>query len=473
MKSFGHLPPVLSAAEMRAADAAAIAAGTPSLELMERAGRLAAEAMLAFGLPREVLVLCGPGNNGGDGYVVARHLAEAGLAVRVAAALPPASADCRVMAARWDGPVEAAAAAMPAAAFVDAVFGTGLGRPLAADLAAQIERLAGGARLRIAIDLPSGADSDNGAYPAELPRYELCVTFGARKRAHVLEPARGAAGRIAVADIGLGPLTSAVRLNAPPVLPPVAEDTHKYARGAVLVLAGAAGGAARLAGRAALRTGAGLVRVGAPPETFAGHAARLDAVMVAPVADGAALGELLADRRLTALVAGPGLGGDARAAELLAAVLASDRPAVLDADAFTLLAGSPEAFRRAVPTVLTPHEGEFARLFGGLPGSRIERAVAAAAICGAVVVLKGADTVIAAPDSRAVVNAHAAPWLATAGSGDVLAGIIAALLGQGMHAFAAAAAGVWLHGDAGLRSGPGTIAEDLPEMLPRVMAGLA
>ena len=413
MTDFGRLPPVLSAAQMRAADAAAIAAGTPSLELMERAGQRATEAMLAFGMPREVLVLCGPGNNGGDGYVVARHLAAAGLAVRVAAALPPASADCRAMAARWDGPVEPAGAAVPAAGFVDALFGTGLARPLAADLAALLARLAGPARVRVAIDLPSGADSDTGAYRAELPRYELCVTFGARKRGHVLEPARSAAGRIVVADIGLGTLASAVRLNRPPRLPRLEAGTHKYARGAVLVLAGPAGGAARLAARAALRAGAGLVRIGAPPGAVAEHAARLDAVMVAGLGDGADLAEALADRRIGALVAGPGLGGDARAAGLLGAVLASDRAAVIDADAFSLHAGSPGAFRRAAPTVLTPHEGEFARLFGALPGDRIERACAAAARTCAVVVLKGPDTVIAAPGGRAIVNTQAPPRLAT------------------------------------------------------------
>lgn len=472
MKPRRAFPPILMAAQMRAADDAAIAAGTPSGELMERAGRLAAEAMLAFAMPGEVLVLCGPGNNGGDGYVIARHLAAAGLGVRVAAALPPASADCRAMAARWDGPVSPADAAAPAEGFVDALFGTGLARPLSPDMAAQLARLAAGARVRVAVDLPSGADSDSGAYRADLPGYDLTVTFAARKRAHVLVPAREACGRVVVADIGLGALASDVRLNLPPALPAPAADTHKYARGIVLVLAGEAGGAARLAARAALRAGAGLVRVVAASEAAAEHRARLDAVMVAEAEDAAALQALLADRRPTALVAGPGLGRDARAEALLGAALASDRAAVFDADAFSLRAGTPEAFRRAAATVLTPHEGEFTRLFGTLPGSRIDQARKAATDSGAVVVSKGADTVIAAPDGRAVVNGHAAPWLATAGSGDVLAGIIAALLAQGLDAFDAACAGVWLHGDAGRRCGPGCIAEDLPEALPAVLRAL-
>lgn len=463
------LPPVLDAGEMRAAEAALCASGVDALDLMERAGAAAARAILAFAAPRDVVVACGTGNNGGDGYVVARHLAAAGVAVRIAATGEPATASARAMTARWHGPVERIATAAPAALLVDAVFGIGLSRAIEPALAAELDRLAEGARVVVALDLPSGLRSDDGG--GDCVPADLTVAFGALKPVHLLAAAR--CGRVVVADLGIDLSGTRMWGTAPPPSFEPGADSHKYARGAVLTLGGPAGqgGAARLTAHAALRAGAGLSMIACPAGALAENAARLDAVMVREAADGAAVMALLGRFRFAAIAAGPGLGDDR---DRLGAALASALPIVLDADVFTLFAGNPAGLAAAVtgPAVLTPHEGEFVRLFGDLPGSRVDRARAAAAAIGAVVLLKGAATVIAAPDGSAAINTHATPWLATAGSGDVLTGIIAACLAQGYDAFDAACAGAWLHGDAGRRCGPGLIAEDLPEMLPAVLASL-
>lgn len=463
------LPPVLDAGEMRAAEAALFADGVDPLDLMERAGAAAARAVLAFAAPRDVVVACGTGNNGGDGYVVARHLAAAGVAIRVASTGEPKTDNARAMAARWSGPVEPIAAAAPAALLVDAVFGIGLSRAIEAGLAAELGRLAAGARVIVALDLPSGLRTDDGG--GECVPADLTIAFGALKPIHLLAAPR--CGRVVVADLGID-LSRARTWGtaARPSFEPGA-DSHKYARGAVLTLGGPAGqgGAARLTARAALRAGAGLSMIACPSAALAENAARLDAVMVRTVDDGAAMTSILRRHRFAAIAAGPGLGDDR---DRLGAVLASGLPIVLDADVFTLFAGNPIGLAAALtgPVVLTPHEGEFVRLFGDLPGSRLERVRAAAAMVGAVVLLKGAATVIAAPDGRAAINTHATPWLATAGSGDVLTGIIAACLAQGYDAFDAACAGAWLHGDAGRRCGAGLIAEDLPDALPAVLGAL-
>ncbi|MGI4877547.1 MAG: NAD(P)H-hydrate dehydratase [Janthinobacterium lividum] len=471
-----NMPPVLDAAGTRAAEAAAIAAGTPALVLMERAGAAAATAILRFGAPAQLVVACGTGNNGGDGYVVARHLAAAGVAVTVAAADPPATGDARTMAARWTGPTVALAAATPAAGLVDAVFGIGLSRAVGDDLREPLARLAAAAHVRIALDLPSGLSGDDGADLGVAVRADLTVAFGTRKPAHLLDPGRSWCGRVVVAGIGLD--ASAARLWAtarPPSLEP-GDDSQKYSRGAVLVLGGPAGhgGAARLASRAALRVGAGLVMLAVPAGALAENAGRLDAVMVCEAADPGALAAAFRRQRFAAIAAGPGFGSDPAGLPRLWGALDEALPVVLDADVFTLFAGAPDRLAAGLrgPAVLTPHAGEFARLFGDLPGDRIARVRAAAARIGAVVLLKGAATVIAAPDGRAAINVHATPWLATAGSGDVLTGIVAGLLAQGFDPFEAACAGAWLHGDAGRRCGPGLIAEDLPDMLPAVLRGL-
>ena len=467
---------ILTTAEIRAAEDAAIAAGTPAEMLMERAGRRAAEAIMAFGGPREVLVLCGPGNNGGDGYVVARVLRDAGCKVTVAASATAATLAATAAASRWTGQVTSLGEAARQPVVVDALFGSGLTRPLAPELRNVAAPLMTAARLRVALDLPSGIEADSGANLGVLAVADLTIAFGALKPAHCLEPGRTWCGRIVVADIGLGGITSQLHRVVPPRLPRPGPNAHKYSRGAVLVLGGPAGhgGAARLTARAALRSGAGLAMIAATPDAMAENASRLDAVMLSPVRDGAGLGELLASRRFAAVAAGPGLGTGEAARELVTVLLASGLAAVLDADVFTLFAGAPERLAAALrgPAVLTPHAGEFARLFGALPGSKVDQARAAAARVGAVVQFKGADTVIAAPDGRAVINTHASPYLATAGSGDALTGIIAGLLAQGQPPFEAACAAAWLHGDAGLRGGAGLTADDLPELLAAVLRDL-
>ena len=468
---------ILTADEMRSLEASVIAAGTSELELMERAGAAAARAIIAFAAPAPALVLCGPGNNGGDGYVIARLLAEAGWPVRLAALAPPSAETARRAAARWQGPVERIGDDMaPAAILIDALFGIGLTRGVDGPTMLAVHRLAEAARTRVAIDLPSGVSTDDGALLSTPVVADLCVTFGAPKPAHFLEPAARFSGRLVVADIGLGAADAPLSVVAAPRL---AADpaAHKYQRGHVLVVAGPASGAGapRLAAEGARRAGAGYVTLLSPRDAMAAHAAHLTGVVLREAEGTAALVRAAGDRRADAVVIGPALGF-ASGRDRVVGVLGTRKPAVLDADVFTLFAGDVAALAAAIdggPVVLTPHDGEFARLFGELPGSKVDRARAAAAQVGAVVLLKGPDTVIAAPNGRAAINAHASPALATAGSGDVLAGVIAAMLARGLDPFAAACAGAWLHGDAGRRGRAGLIAEDLPALVAEALAALA
>jgi len=470
-----HALYVLTASEVRAAEAAAIRAGTDPLALMLRAGEAAARAIAAFTGPRPALVLCGRGNNGGDGYVIAAGLADAGWPVRVASLGEPTADPARAARARWTGPVEALANAAAAPLVIDALFGIGLTRSLDTGLAETLDRLLAAARIRVALDVPSGVGADDGGLLGARAAFDLTVAFGALKPAHLLHPAAASMGRVVVADIGLD--TGAARLRANPAPDPCAPaaDGHKAQRGHVIVLSGGPGkgGAARLAARAALRAGAGMVTLAVPTSALTENAARLDAVMLTPLDNPADLVALIAERRVTALALGPGLGTDAHARALAEAALATGLPLVLDADIFTLFKGNPAAFDRAAPTVLTPHEGEFPRLFGNLPGSKVIRTRAAAERAGAVVLLKGADTVIAASDGQATIETAAAPWLATAGSGDTLTGAIAARLGGGEPAYEAACAGAWLHARAGELAGPGMTADDLPELIGGALARLA
>ncbi len=492
---------ILTSAQMRSIERAAIESGAADgLALMERAGAGVAAAIVAQwpAGPRRAVVLCGPGNNGGDGYVVARLLAGQGWQVSVWALAPPATPDARANAERWAALGAVAAELDPAvlrdAVVVDALFGTGLVRDLAPAawgplaLAQQV-----GARL-VAVDMLSGLCADSGRVRAEgayLSRgADLTVTFQAPKLGHVLLPGGGMTGALSVVDIGLEAELAALARDdgaqvAVAVGPPGARlakgGGHKYDHGHALVLSGGVGrgGAARLAARAALRVGAGLVTLGCPPAALIENAARLDAVMLRPLADDQALMQALSDSRITALCLGPGLGLGAREAALVAAVLKRHRPTVLDADALTLIAG--DAALRALlhpGCVLTPHGGEFARLWPHLSGAdlpRVQAVMQAAAESGAVVLLKGADTVVAAPEGwpqvHAALRARAAPWLATAGAGDVLAGLIAGLMARGWPAQDAAATAAWLHVEAALHAGPGLIAEDLPEALPAVLRG--
>jgi hydroxyethylthiazole kinase-like uncharacterized protein yjeF len=465
---------LLTPAEMGRADAAAIAAGIPGEWLMAAAGRAVARAAMRRFRPCRTLVLAGPGNNGGDGYVAARLLEQAGWPVTVAALAPPRpGSDAAGTAARWTGPMVpfVPAEAARAELVIDAVFGAGLTRPVAGLVA---ETLAAAAAPILAVDVPSGLDGATGQVRGYAPAAALTVTFFRAKPGHLLLPGRTLCGEVRVADIGLpaGVLaTVAPRCweAAPGLwrLPDSAAAAHKYSRGHVSILAGAGmTGAARLAAAAARRAGAGLATLLAPDRATGDVLRGGDPGVIVSEAP---LAELLADPRRVAWVIGPGLPADAATLGMLGAVLdGGGRRVVVDAGALAAAAGQADRLRGAA--VLTPHEGEFGRLFGDPGGDRLAAARRAAALTGAVVLLKGPDTVIAAPDGRAAINRHAPPWLASAGTGDVLAGIAAALLAGGMPAFEAAAAAAWLHGEAGFLCGFGLLAEDLPEELPNAVA---
>jgi hydroxyethylthiazole kinase-like uncharacterized protein yjeF len=446
--------PILTAAETRAAEEIAFAAGLGVAEAMERAGGAVAEAAWRHAGKVPTLVLCGPGNNGGDGYVIARLLAQRGLPVRVAASGEPRTDVARGMRGLWDGPVEPLAEARPAVLMIDALFGTGLMRPLDTAIAEPLERLAGAAKLRIAVDLPSGVGTDDGALLGPAIGYDMTVALAVLKPAHLLQPAAALMGRLVLGDIGI-PGTSSLTEIGRPNLPAPGPADHKYTRGHVVVAEGAMSGAALLSAMAAQRACGYVTLVG---QGLGGPAAI--------VRRDAPLAEVLADRRVGCALVGPGLGRDPAGRALLDVALGSGKPLVLDADALMLLAGTG-----ALPglPVLTPHEGEFAALFGGLDGSRVERARAAAAKAQAVVVLKGPDSVVAAPDGRAAIGRPAPGWLASAGTGDVLAGLIAAHRARGLEPFEAACAGVWLQGRAAELAGPGLIADDLIAHLPEAL----
>ena len=433
---------ILTAEEMRAAEARVIAAGTSVETLMDRAGTSAAEAIWRFAGPLPALILCGPGNNGGDGRVIAQRLAERGVKVRVAD--------------YGDGNALSEAQAAPL--LVDALFGTGLKRGLDEATAAALNRLAGEARVRVAVDLPSGVSTDDGALLSAVPDYDLTITFAALKPCHLLQPAARHMGRIVIADIGVES-ESNLREISRPLLAAPGPDDHKYKRGYVALLGGEMPGAIALAASAAARGGAGYVRlIGNAPISGV-----VRAVVQGPGAD------LPSDIRIGCLAVGPGLGRGSNARARLELALSEPHPLVLDADALHLL--SQEQIKRLAHTaVLTPHAGEFARMFGSLEGSKVDQARAAAAGSGAVIVYKGADTVVAAADGRAAIAPPASSWLASAGTGDVLTGIIAAMRARGLEAFDAACAGAWLHGRAAELAGPGLIADDLIEALPAALA---
>jgi hydroxyethylthiazole kinase-like uncharacterized protein yjeF len=475
---------VFSCAQMAAADAFAVKAGVPSLVLMENAGRAVAEAIAARFRPCPVVVLCGPGNNGGDGFVVARLLDESGFTVRVAST-GGHSDDAGVMAAKWSGHTESLApdALRGAKLVVDALFGAGLSRPLEGAAASVVEAL--NDLPVVAIDMPSGVSGDTGQpLSAVHVTAALTVTFHRRKPGHLLLPGRSLCGEIVLADIGIPADAAATQLheNSPALwrFPWPRADGHKYSRGHCVVVSGGptATGAARLAARGALRIGAGLVTVASPPHAVMVHAAHLTAIMLKPFDGAEGLASLLEDRRLNSVVIGPALGVGGETREMVMAALASGAAVTLDADALTAFRDDPEALfaRLHDRCVLTPHDGEFERLFPGLredSADKVAAVRAAAARAGCAVLLKGGDTVIAQPGGKAAINANAPPDLATAGAGDVLAGFIAGLLAQGMTGFDAACAGTWLHGDAARHAGPGLISEDLPEFLPESLAALA
>ncbi|WP_374655241.1 NAD(P)H-hydrate dehydratase [Phenylobacterium sp.] len=468
-------------AEIAAADRAAIASGTPGIELMERAGAAVADAVAERFSPRPVCVLCGPGNNGGDGYVVARLLKERGWPVEVRALAAPASDDAKAAAARWDGGLAPFDAPLEARLYVDALFGAGLSKPLNGEAAAIAARLAEHPEAVVAIDVPSGLPGDTGMPEGPAVIAGLTVTFHAKKPAHVLQPGHDLCGEVVVADIGLAEAPGALIENGPEAwlarFPWPTHASHKHARGRLVVVSGEAWntGAARLSARAGLRMGAGLVTILSPSDALAVNAAHLEAVMLKGFDTEAELEQAAAD--VDAAIIGPAAGVTENTLVNVMALARTGAALVIDADAITVFRDDPEELFSVldVDDVLTPHPGEFERLFPGLlkeAPDRIAAARRAAQRADAIVLLKGADTVIAAPDGRACVNSNGSPWLATAGSGDVLAGFIGSLIAQGMESFEAACAAAWIHAEAAELHGPGLIAEDLPGLAPTILRRL-
>ena len=447
--------PILTTTAMRAAEQAC---GASTATLMTRAGAAIAEAAWRHAGGAPTLILCGPGNNGGDGYVAARLLRDRGAAVTVAAIGMPRSDAASAARAAWDGPVATLADALSAPVMIDALFGTGLTRGLDPAVLADLHRLSAAARWRIAVDVPSGVDSDHGAtFDRVVPAHDLTIALGALKPAHRLQPAAALCGRVVIADLGLHVVPSDLVEIARPHLPAPGPADHKYTRGMVAMVAGAMAGAGMLAATAAQRAGAGYV-------VLAG-AAGGEGLHALVHRDGT---DMLSDRRIGAVLCGPGLGRDATAAARLDAALACGRPLVLDADALALVAIDR---LRALPhpPILTPHAGEFTVMFGPLAGDRVAQARAAAAEAQAVIVLKGADTVVAAPDGRAGIAAPASHWLSTAGTGDVLAGLTAAMRARIADPFAAAQAAVWLHGAAADAAGAVLVADDLADHIGKAV----
>ena len=441
--------------------------GIPLAELMERAGRAVAEQVRRFALDRPVLMLCGPGNNGGDGYVAARVLDEWGLDVRLARSDEPATELARAAAARWTGGTVALDDAEARPVVVDALFGVGLSRPLASTLGERLRRLMAGADWSLAVDVPSGLRCDDGADLGSAAT-SATLALGALKPAHVLMPGLERCGAVLLDDLGLVP-EGAIMASSRPRLTAPAKNAQKFTRGLVAVVGGPMHGAGRLAARAALNAGAGYVRLHPPAPIFP----EPDALVVAVSAD---LTEALDDDRIGAIVVGPGLGRDHAAEARLMAALASERPLVIDGDALSLLGNdaAETLAGRTKPVILTPHSGEFGRLGGagenGWDGGKIVATQALAQATGAVVVHKGPDTVVAGPDGRTRVSVAGPSWLATAGTGDVLAGTVAARLAVSGEPFRAAAEAVWLHARAAQLAGPAFHADQLIPLLPQAVA---
>ena len=467
---------LLTPAEMVRADAAALAAGMRTETLMEAAGRAVARAIRARFRPCRTLVLAGPGNNGGDGYVAARYLEQAGWPVAVAALAPPSpSTAAAAAAARWNGPMVAFSAAEAARAglVVDALFGAGLTRPLAPEI---VDILRTVQAPLVAVDVPSGLDGATGQVLGHAPQAALTISFFRLKPGHLLLPGRALCGETLLADIGLPEallegIAPQCWRNHPSLwaLPSLELSAHKYTRGHLTILAGASmPGAARLAASAARRLGAGLVTLHAENLELA---AMLRADAPGQLVSDATLDALLADARRKVWLAGPGLLPHEATRAAIRSVIDAGKILVADAGALMAATEAPDLLRGAA--VITPHAGEFARLFGAPGADRLAATRTAAARLGAVVVLKGPDSIIAAPDGRVIINDNAPPSLATAGTGDILAGAIAALLAQGMAPFEAAAAAVWLHGAAAASGPPGLIAEDLPALIAKARHDLS
>ncbi len=485
---------VLTVAEMARADRMTIEGGIPGEQLMAAAGAAVAEAVQRRFAPAPVAVVCGPGNNGGDGFVAARALREAGWPVRLAllGRRDALKGDAAHHAGRWAGEVETLTPAVldGASIVVDALFGAGLARPLEGAARAVVDEINARGLPCIGVDVPSGVFGNTGEVlggAGGAPRCAVTVTFFRKKPAHLLSPGRELCGDVIVADIGipdavLGQIAPQTHENTPDLwgdrFPWPRPEGHKYSRGhAVVVGGGTMTGAGRLAARAAARVGAGLVTVVAPAPAIPIYAAASDALIMAPCDDAATFARILEDKRKNAVLLGPGNGADTPTRMRVLAALGAGRACVLDADALTAFADDPGHLCRAIQrrgdtaeTVLTPHEGEFARLFPDVanahPTDKLARARGAAERSGATILLKGGDTVIAAPDGRAAINSNAPPELATGGTGDVLAGLILGLMAQGMNGFDAACAAAWLHGEAATLFGLGLVADDVIAKVP-------
>jgi ADP-dependent NAD(P)H-hydrate dehydratase / NAD(P)H-hydrate epimerase len=479
---------ILTPAQMYQADALAIASGIPSLKLMENAGCAVTAEIKKRYKKCAVAVICGPGNNGGDGFVVARLLAAKKWTVRVylVGERSVLKGDAAVMAAKWKGRVGTfkdfennIGGKAGHRLIVDAIYGAGLNRDFPGYLA---DGMHGAGIPIVSIDVPSGVDGLTGQVRNCCPVADLTVTFFRKKPGHVLQPGRRLCGEVVVADIGIpdevaDKLPIRIYENAKPDLPDLRAFDHKFQRGHALVWSGPElnTGAARLAAQAAARIGAGLTSIVGAREALRVHAAHVTSIMLKPVGSHDDLRLLLDGKRITSVCIGPAAGVNDATRKAVLRILKSDKATVLDADALTVFSDEPRELFSAIKAkperlvVMTPHEGEFTRLFKGLdadPQNKVERACAAAKLSGAVVVLKGPDTVIANPNGFAMVNTNAPPTLATAGSGDVLAGIITGLMAQGMDGYGVACAAVWLHADAANRVGRRTlVAEDLIAML--------
>lgn len=484
---------ILTVEEMYVADRWAMSQGVSGLTLMENAGEAVAKALVQRFDRTGVAVLCGPGNNGGDGFVVARHLATAGWAVNLylLGNRENLKGDAAEMAHRWNGAIHPlnGDALRGCGLVVDALFGAGLSKPLDG-VPLELSRVSKDLEIPVvSIDVPSGVDGNTGEDTGGAFQAALTISFFRQKPGHLIFPGRALCGELLLSQIGiddkaLGDIKPMHAENLPgnwlDAFPWPTLQGHKYTRGHAVVVSGAMSstGAARLGARAALRVGAGLVTVASPPSAMMTNAAHLTSIMLAKLEDSNAMAKLLEDKRHNAVLIGPGAGVGSKTRDLVNTILLSGAATVLDADALTSFEETPRDLFVAIqsyfagPVVLTPHEGEFKRLFPNLTGNKLYRAKEAAKLSGAIIVLKGPDTLIASPDGRTAINANGVPELATAGSGDVLAGLVTGLQAQQMPAFEAACAAVWIHAEAAQLFGPGLIAEDLTEEVPEVLWAL-